>query len=336
MLRRFLSSFIALLSAATVCFAEERPNVLFIAENDLLSQPVRDGVESIHSPNTDPLPESGFRFDRAYCQLEVSHPSGASQLRELMRDHKNTRAELSRHPAEQLRRAGDPRFVHPGHATLEINGWTIHLSDKQWDSDPVATSRMIELLGLQLQRVVDVVPPVALKQLRSVPIWINPPYPNKRPGAEYHPDPGWLERNDRDPIMGKAVEITNTRIFPFENRRMPYLLLHELAHAYHDQVLSFRNKEIKAAYEKAKASGTYDEVERFNGNKIVKDKAYAMTTPQEYFAELTEAYFGKNDFYPFNRMELKEHDPEGYAVIEKAWGVGIADKKARQPTPTSP
>ena len=116
---------------------------------------------------------------------------------------------------------------------------------------------------------------------------------------------------------------------------MPYLLLHELAHAYHDKVLSFKNEAIKAAYEKAKASGTYDEVERFNGNDIVKDEAYAMTTPQEYFAELTEAYFGKNNFYPFNRNELKEHDPEGYAVIEKAWGVETADKKTGQPTPTS-
>ena len=136
--------------------------------------------------------------------------------------------------------------------------------------------------------------------------------------AEYHLDPEWLERNGRAPIMGKAVEITTTQIYPFENRRMPYLLLHELAHAYHDKVLSFKNETIKAAYEMAKAAGTYDEVERFNGNDIVKDEAYAMTTPQEYFAELTEAYFGKNDFYPFNRNELKEHDPGGYAVIEKA------------------
>ncbi|MGB0241835.1 MAG: sulfatase-like hydrolase/transferase [Verrucomicrobiales bacterium] len=259
------------------------------------------------------------------------------QLTNVAKQHsyKGTRDELSGRLTVQLRESGDPRFVHPGHATLEINGWTIYLSDKQWDSEPTGTSRMIELLGLQLQRVVDVVPPLALKHLRTVPIWINPTYPNKRPGAEYHPDPKWLERNGRDPIMGKAVEITNTQIFPFENRRMPYLLLHELAHAYHDQVLSFKNGDIKAAYEKAKASGTYDEVERFNGNSIVKDEAYAMTTPQEYFAELTEAYFGKNDFYPFNRNELKEHDPEGYAVIEKAWGVKTPDRKSGQPTPNS-
>jgi hypothetical protein len=180
---------------------------------------------------------------------------------------------------------------------------------------------MLELLGLQLQRVVDTVPPAALKRLRSVPIWINPTYPNKRPGAEYHPDSKWLSNNGRDPIMEKAVEITNTQIFPFENRRMPYLLLHELAHAYHDQVLSFRNKDIIDTHEQAEISGTYDEVDRFDGRRIVKGKAYALTTPQEYFAELTEAYFGKNDFYPFNRVELQKHDPKGYKMIEKAWAI---------------
>ncbi len=29
----------------------------------------------------------------------------------------------------------------------------------------------------------------------------------------------------------------------------------------------------------------------------------------EYFAEGTEAYFYRNDFYPFVRAELKDHDP---------------------------
>ena len=46
-----------------------------------------------------------------------------------------------------------------------------------------------------------------------------------------------------------------------------------------------------------------------------------MTSPQEYFAESTEAFFGTNDFYPFVRPELKEFDPQMYEVVKKAWGV---------------
>jgi Mlc titration factor MtfA (ptsG expression regulator) len=53
---------------------------------------------------------------------------------------------------------------------------------------------------------------------------------------------------------------------------------------------------------------------------LVQDKAYAMTNPQEYFAENTEAFFGKNDFEPFDRAELKRTDPEMHALLAKLWG----------------
>ena len=40
----------------------------------------------------------------------------------------------------------------------------------------------------------------------------------------------------------------------------------------------------------------------------------------EYFAELSEAYFGKNDFFPFTRDQLEKHDPVGFEMLKKAWG----------------
>jgi hypothetical protein len=39
----------------------------------------------------------------------------------------------------------------------------------------------------------------------------------------------------------------------------------------------------------------------------------------EYFAEATEAFFGTNDFYPFVRSELKQHDPQMYDLLRKLW-----------------
>ena len=75
------------------------------------------------------------------------------------------------------------------------------------------------------------------------------------------------------------------------------------------------------AYEKAKAGGTYDRVERQDseGRKRM-DRAYAMTNPQEYFAETTEAFFTRNDFFPYTRDELKPHDPAMFELLEKLWG----------------
>jgi hypothetical protein len=100
-------------------------------------------------------------------------------------------------------------------------------------------------------------------------------------------------------------------------RVQPWSVLHELAHAYHDQVLGFEHEEIRAAYERFKASGKYKSVLHINGKKV---QHYALTDAKEFFAEMTEAYFGTNDFFPFNRAELKQEEPEIFELLAKIWG----------------
>ena len=39
----------------------------------------------------------------------------------------------------------------------------------------------------------------------------------------------------------------------------------------------------------------------------------------EFFAELTEAYFGLNDYFPFKKSDLEQYDSVGYSMIEKVW-----------------
>jgi dipeptidyl-peptidase-4 len=95
------------------------------------------------------------------------------------------------------------------------------------------------------------------------------------------------------------------------------VVLHELAHAYHDQVLGFDHPGIIEAYAKAKASGVYEQVLQYTGKRV---RHYALTDHKEYFAEGTEAYFYRNDFYPFVGAELKEHDPALHALLVQIWG----------------
>jgi dipeptidyl-peptidase-4 len=127
--------------------------------------------------------------------------------------------------------------------------------------------------------------------------------------------------------MEKGVEFTNVLIFPAETRRMPNFVLHELAHAYHDRELpgGHANAEVIAAFERARAAGGYERVERQDaeGRRTV-ERAYALTSPPEYFAECTEAYFSRNDFFPFCRAELERHDPHACRLLEKLWGVAAA------------
>ncbi|MEM8956054.1 MAG: sulfatase/phosphatase domain-containing protein, partial [Verrucomicrobiota bacterium] len=240
-------------------------------------------------------------------------------------DYKSQFQILRQQLAEGLQASGDSRRIDGNteatweRRTQNLKGWTIYSNESLWQNNPDVMKRAMEIISLQLDRVLDTVPPAALKKLQEVPLYINPPYPETRGKAEYHPHAGWLRKNNRDPAMAKAVEFTNARILPFENKRMPYVVLHELAHAYHDQVLGFDHPEIKAAYERAKNSGTYNQVKRWTGTEETIDKAYAMSTPQEYFAESTEAFFGKNDFYPFTREELKKHDPAIHDLLDKLW-----------------
>lgn len=208
------------------------------------------------------------------------------------------------------------------HQTKQIEGWTVLISERLFEQDRAATDRALELLGVQLQEIVRVVPAVAVVELKKVPLWFSPEYPNVRPRAEYHPGAGWLRENKRDPIMEKAIEFTNIRIFERETKRMPNFALHELAHAFHDRVLArgFGNPDVKAAYESAKAKGLYDKVEqRFGDGRSAQVRAYAITNPMEYFAECSEAFFSTNDFFPFNREQLAKHDPAMIDVLKKLW-----------------
>ena len=209
-----------------------------------------------------------------------------------------------------------------GSEIRDIEGWTVHIKRELLDHEAEATAKALKLLTLQLQEIVRVVPAKAVVELRKVPLYFNPQYPKSQPRAEYHPGAGWLKENGRDPVMVKGVEFSNVRIFEAEMRRMPNFALHELAHAYHDRVLGFENAEIEAAFQHAKAAGKYDSVQRQDseGRKRL-DKAYAMTNAKEYFAECSEAYFTRNDFFPFTRADLKQHDPEMFALLEKLWGI---------------
>lgn len=203
-----------------------------------------------------------------------------------------------------------------GYRTRMVEGWTVHVSVQLSEKQPVKTRKSLELLAKQLETILEIIPENALKHIQVVPIWLSPEYPGVRPTAEYHPSRAWLQKEGRPIEMAECVELTNIAIFEKECRRMPMMILHELAHAYHHQVLGFENAEIQSAYQRALASGSYDRVKRNTGRT---ERAYGMNNHKEYFAESTEAYFGTNDFFPFNRGQLHAHDPKMERLLGRLW-----------------
>ncbi len=207
-----------------------------------------------------------------------------------------------------------------GRETRTVSGWTLLIRNDLLAKDKDATEKAIVLLKKMLDEIIRDVPAPAVAELQKVPLYFSPEYPGTGGRAEYHPGVDWLRDNKRDPVMAKGIEFTDINNFEAETRRMPNFALHELAHAYHDRVLSFEEPTILRAYILAEASGTYNSVDRRDSEgRVRKDRAYAMTDHKEYFAEATEAFFGTNDFFPFTTDELKKHDPDIFAVLEKLW-----------------
>jgi hypothetical protein len=196
-----------------------------------------------------------------------------------------------------------------------IEGWTVYVNRKLLADQAGLGAKALRLLEIKLYEIRRVVPPTACRKLQDVPIWLGID-DGHAPCAEYHPSRDWLVQNGFNPDKAKSVEIGNAARFLEWSKDQPAMILHELAHSYLDRVLGLNHPGIKAAYESAVKSGIYQSVLRNNGKT---ERAYALTNPEEYFAEASEAFFGTNDFYPFVRVELEQHDPRLYKVLLEVW-----------------
>lgn len=210
----------------------------------------------------------------------------------------------------------EKKFYKPVIGKLE--GWTI-----EWDpeittpEDQNFSGEIQKVLSNHLQRIKYLLPQDRVKTLQTLLIRVDKKH--QLSNMQYHPNKGWLLKNGYDPTLEKRVHIPRAENLLKRStwQKHPYVILHELAHAYHDQILGFENKEIIDAYQRSEKARLYERVLLFKGGKT---RHYARTNHKEFFAEMTESYVGMNDFFPFVRAELKEHDPETFALMEKIWG----------------
>ena len=221
--------------------------------------------------------------------------------------------------------------IPTAHTTRNIEGWNVRVDDRLLHGDGAAQGeRALKLLTARLVAITIVVPEKALAKLRAVTLEMDLDYGGLVP-MQYHPDAGWLKEHGYSEKLAKCVHIPQVADFlsPFENHRMPWVVLHELAHAYHDQVLGSNNERVHAAWEKFRDGGKYKSVLTSPGPMR---EHYALTNDQEFFAEMTECYFGSNDFYPFVTGELKQAEPGIFNLLADLWGP-LPERTPANPAP---
>jgi len=214
----------------------------------------------------------------------------------------------------------EPDEPQTGYVDRLIHGFTIKVLAQE--QKLFITQAALERMNYDLEKISRLFSAAQLEVMRKNPIWMEVAIEPVE-AARYHPNRQWLIDNGYIPEKAKCVEISNLANYvSWTSRNQPYMVLHELAHLYHDQALpnGFNNAAVLAAFNAAVASKKYESVRYFNGTDTIMRRAYAIENRMEYFAELSEAYFGNNDFQPFNYDELKTFDPMGYALMVEIWG----------------
>lgn len=186
---------------------------------------------------------------------------------------------------------------------------------------------LLHFLKADLQKINALVPAAALKILHSTSLFMNDNFlyynyekkPVYRPPESmcFHPDGTWLTAHGNLVQKAECVEVYRVKDWIKDRAIMPMVLLHELAHAYH-WYLDFERADVLNAFKAVKddKDKLYESVPYVLGGH---QRAYALENECEYFAECTEAYFGMNDFYPFNREELEQYDRYGFTLMETIW-----------------
>ncbi len=215
----------------------------------------------------------------------------------------------------------DPASRRPlVHQRLAVSYWDVYVECLLHDT-PGTLDGIIGYLEQQMHLAASLLPPASLGALRHTPVWVDRSYEDATTMALYMEDvqePGSEDLPYLNGIRVSAEAVEDELAYgPGEREEFA---VHELAHAWHCLAFDpcWSAPKVAGAYASAMLSGIYAEVEYVHGGT---ERAYAATDDGEYFAELTEAWFSRNDYYPFDRDDLLAHDPVGAAAVEEAWGL---------------
>ena len=197
---------------------------------------------------------------------------------------------------------------------ITLEGRAIHIEKTLVDNNDPRVFPVLRVLGEKLREVKKLLPKHHYKTLENVPIWISK---NSGEHAEFYFFERRIYKGERNPDMLNGIEFQNIDNLLEHFEQSPMLVIHELAHAFHKINYEDIDEQIMDAFNNARWENLYEDLKL--GRDLTRYKMYASHSPFEYFSELTEAYFGINDYFPHSRKELRKHDPVGYKMIKSIW-----------------
>lgn len=217
---------------------------------------------------------------------------------------------------------GNAQLSVTGYTNYNFNGFDVLVENVAFNIDTPLTNVALDLLEEKLIEIsLFEIDQTIIDSFKEVPIFMD--WNTTNGAAQYHPSEAWLIDNGYIPEKAMSVEISNINNFiDWTILNQPYMVLHEIAHAYHHRVLNYDSPIITNAYNNAISLNLYTNVSYHQGNENYStvSSAYALNNEFEFFSELTEAYFGLNDFYPFNYNDLNNYDSVGFDAMVTIWG----------------
>jgi hypothetical protein len=198
---------------------------------------------------------------------------------------------------------------------IQIKGWAVRISP-QLRELRAYSRKMLELLEYKLYLIDIYMSDNSLDKLKTIPIWLELE-DNAVPYLAYHRCKNTLKAKGLNPDKLNAIEIGSSDNFTEWQEFQKYILLRYMAYAYYDKYLQDQKGRIDSAYSKTLKNGKYTSVLRFDGKKV---RHPALNNAKEYFARMTESYYGLGDHYPFIQFELHQYDPDTCDLMTELWG----------------
>jgi hypothetical protein len=210
----------------------------------------------------------------------------------------------------------------PGYTPKVVEGFTVVLSDETMRhlDDAKFKKKPIEVLEQEFKAITAAMPTKSVKILQRLFFFVEwderKALGNGAAGGAVAVYYGGHQLNmlarGMPPLKAKNITVLSMRSLAEEHQpdveSGRCVLLHEMAHAVHDQLLGRENPTIFAAYKQARE------------RKLVDPEAYAATNEAEFFAEMSCAYYDQLDYHPKTREALKKLDPVTYKIMEEVWG----------------